>query len=321
MDWKEPKREVPTRWNSTYNMLTSLLAIRTAILEYQIRQKVANGLTNDDFDVMENLTKLLGPLASCTEVLQGDSYCSFIVAFGQVRRMRKALETMRDSEFKDTPYANLLDALLGDLFTTGRRLAQSDMGAWFLHVSALDPSFDQSLWSDEEKDACNRWLLEEYNAMLKTLEIRQPARNEFVIVNNLTTSFDLESFRIQESKNPNLSARDVFRFWTAKTTAVTMPVLSRVAARYLPIQASSASSERAFSVMNLSLRKHRNRLSPSRVEEIVMLAFNWDLLFPEEKKLDVNELLNLAENDEQLIGEPMSFGPEDEAQLDHSWKA
>lgn len=58
--------------------------------------------------------------------------------------------------------------------------------------------------------------------------------------------------------------------WWAKAQRV-YPHIARLARKYLAVQASSAASERVFSVGGLVITKHRNRLSGERVADIVFL--------------------------------------------------
>lgn len=48
-----------------------------------------------------------------------------------------------------------------------------------------------------------------------------------------------------------------------------MPILSKLAKLYLSIPASSASSERAFSRLNLTVTDSRNRLDPETIVELI----------------------------------------------------
>ena len=61
------------------------------------------------------------------------------------------------------------------------------------------------------------------------------------------------------------------------------PVWSSLALDYLPIMASSVSSERAFSSAGITISKRRNRLGPDLVEALQFLKcwFRRDLIFRE----------------------------------------
>lgn len=76
-------------------------------------------------------------------------------------------------------------------------------------------------------------------------------------------------------KDEEVSANDVAEAggalgWWAKAQRV-YPHIATLARKYLAVQASSAASERVFSVGGLVVTKTRNRLSGERVEDIVFL--------------------------------------------------
>ena len=54
------------------------------------------------------------------------------------------------------------------------------------------------------------------------------------------------------------------------------PILVQLARIYLPIQATSAPSERIFSQAALIIRERRNRLGPEISGKLLYLKENWD---------------------------------------------
>ena len=54
------------------------------------------------------------------------------------------------------------------------------------------------------------------------------------------------------------------------------PILAQLARIYLPIQATSAPSERIFSQAALIIREKRNRLGPEISGKLLYLKENWD---------------------------------------------
>ena len=70
---------------------------------------------------------------------------------------------------------------------------------------------------------------------------------------------------------------------TAQLNALRLPVWASLARDFLPIMASSVSSERAFSKAGITISKRRNRLKGDIVEALQCLkcAIHHDLLFDE----------------------------------------
>ena len=65
---------------------------------------------------------------------------------------------------------------------------------------------------------------------------------------------------------------DVLAWW--KTHETHLPILSKIAKKILAIPASSAKSERVFSTGGLVITAKRGRLSPSKVEDLILLKQN-----------------------------------------------
>ena len=63
--------------------------------------------------------------------------------------------------------------------------------------------------------------------------------------------------------------------WWKKNQAV-YPILSRLAMVYLAVQATSASSERIFSLASRIISSQRNRLDPSLAGKMLFVSENWE---------------------------------------------
>ena len=71
-----------------------------------------------------------------------------------------------------------------------------------------------------------------------------------------------------------LEYNDPLVWWRRNRTV--FPILSQLARIYLPIQATSAPSERIFSQAELIIREKRNRLGPEISGKLLYLKMNWD---------------------------------------------
>jgi hypothetical protein len=72
---------------------------------------------------------------------------------------------------------------------------------------------------------------------------------------------------------------DVLKFWASKQYQY--PILAAIAKDHLAIPATSAESERVFSVGGDIVTKKRNRLSPSTLRYLICLR-NWGIISPGE---------------------------------------
>ncbi|KAG7346264.1 hAT family C-terminal dimerization domain containing protein [Nitzschia inconspicua] len=93
--------------------------------------------------------------------------------------------------------------------------------------------------------------------------------------------------------NGNKVSNDPLKWWEEK--AAYLPIMSGLAKAYLSIQATSAPSERVFSVASRLIEKRRNRLNPELAGKMLFLAENWDL----HKKHLLEMLLTAAEQQKE----------------------
>jgi hypothetical protein len=92
-------------------------------------------------------------------------------------------------------------------------------------------------------------------------ELRQRVENEIKLYKRETP--------IDSKSNP-------FEWWASKRES--LPLMCDVARKWLAVPASSAASERLFSVAGLTVTKLRNRLSAKRVSTLVFLKAAWPTL-------------------------------------------
>ncbi|KAG7360661.1 hAT family C-terminal dimerization domain containing protein [Nitzschia inconspicua] len=92
----------------------------------------------------------------------------------------------------------------------------------------------------------------------------------------------------------NKVSNDPLKWWEEK--AAYLPIMSSLVKAYLSIQATSAPSERVFSVASRLIEKRRNRrLNPELAGKMLFLAENWDL----HMKHLLEMLLTAAEQQEE----------------------
>ena len=91
---------------------------------------------------------------------------------------------------------------------------------------------------------------------------------------------------------------DPLEWWKEKT--VYFPILSSLAKVYLALQATSATSERVFSVASRLIEKRRSsRLDPELAGKMLFVAENWEW---HEKLQDMVVLVLAAEQEQELNG-------------------
>ena len=68
---------------------------------------------------------------------------------------------------------------------------------------------------------------------------------------------------------------DPLKWW--QTHTLSFPTLSVIARKYLCIPATSAPSERVFSVAGLAISKQRSKLNSENASCLIFLRGNWDI--------------------------------------------
>jgi hypothetical protein len=125
----------------------------------------------------------------------------------------------------------------------------------------------------------------------------------------------LKEFNAYLHGNEDLGGRSIVQWWGVSTTfafivmavksvlqltATHYPVWASLALDYLPIMASSVSSERAFSSAGITISKRRNRLGPDLVEALQFLKcwFRRDLIFREDPTIASEYSMGQAKQNE-----------------------
>lgn len=89
----------------------------------------------------------------------------------------------------------------------------------------------------------------------------------------LASSLDEE---VQRFMNHKHNGDDALEFW--RKNATNFPRLAAIAKVLLSIPATSASSESAFSVAGCLLRSRRASIAPHKVQKVLLIHDNYDLL-------------------------------------------
>jgi len=178
------------------------------------------------------------------------------------------------------------NALYLSLFSVNGRVSSQCMEPLVSKVGYLNPMLDKDGMADDEKEMIHTWILQQMVQVQGAKGASPPHATEqrpsslleefFPEVKRADRGRDLEKelkLFIEEPSGGKPSR--CLEFWTSVDAKRKYPCLSMVAARYLPMLASSAASERVFSAMNLLVTRTRNRLSAARMEQLVLLVANY----------------------------------------------
>ncbi|XP_036067046.1 zinc finger BED domain-containing protein 4-like [Oryzias melastigma] len=284
--------EVPTRWNSTYHMLERITEQKEAVwVSLASLRNDITPLTPEDFDVIEEILRVLSPFEQATRELSEEKRVSGSKVIPLMRMIH--IELQHQASTLTRPAAQELAENLK------RRLTESTCNMESLSVmtlaTLLDPRFKTVGFCSALKatDAVKR-LKSECAAEMRSHEpdpAEEPSSShgsEPSSGHNLWTPFDME---VQENRmNSNSTAdsivevqrylaegntprtQDPLQYW--KNNRKTYPHLYLLALKYLCTPSSSVPCERVFSKAGELVSKRRNRLGAKTLQKLLFLNKN-----------------------------------------------
>jgi len=283
------KRECPTRWNSLLNMLESLLKSRQLVERCLAKLRMFDKIPSDsDWNTIQELVDFLLVFKKATELLCGSEYptCSIALLFRAelisaleasatdsivVAELKRNMRRGFDHRFPITDLhicAAMLDPSQRHLAIVQEYLAQHDTnGVQFLSgmlakysappvVVSVDTASSRPT-SSADGDGEPSWKKAKQALLAKH------------IVTSTTASSDRE---LQQYRCISMASDDLLQWW--KQQVETFPKLSSLAQGILAVPATSAPSERVFSIAGLVLQAKRSSLAPENVNEIIFVHNN-----------------------------------------------
>jgi len=281
------KKDCPTRWNSVMTMLESLIKSRQLVERCLASLQMFDKIPSlDDWATIEDLVKFLKAFKKATELLSGSDYptCSITLLF------RAELASTLEAESTDSPVIAELKRNMRAGFD--RRFPISD-----LHVSAamLDPSQRHLAIVQEyltERDTSGVQFLSDMITKYCSGPITdaehtasgtgptddgepawKKAKQEMLAKHGSTRS--TRDKELQQYRCISVASDDLLHWW--KTQRETFPKLSQLAQCILAVPATSAPSERVFSIAGLVIQAKRSSLAPENVNKIIFIHNNGHL--------------------------------------------
>lgn len=287
---------VSTRWNSCFDMLERFVKLSALVAKILATKSQTNRNTPDmvatsQLNIIRDLVAILGPFKEATEEISGANYVTSSLAIPVTNLIRQAVEhispstslgltvkeallkkvqerlgpleknsylsaaTILDPRFKRIHFtsaiavSNAIAKISNDIRSEHRRRGQRSPDLRTIHTArAQENSETSSIWSGHEK------LL----SLSSTTAPEVPSSGS--VPNELKQYLD----------QPLLERKaDPIKFWI--NCQHFTPVLSEVALKYLICQASSVSSERVASAVNLTVPDNRSRLTGEHIKQRVLL--------------------------------------------------
>ncbi|XP_048014184.1 E3 SUMO-protein ligase ZBED1 [Megalobrama amblycephala] len=272
-------QDVPTRWNSTLEMIKRVRRKRDALHTTLSQQKHNLALpTNAEYEKLAKLEKLLEPCRYITELLGGDKYVSCSVVLPALCHLQHAMKISDD----DPAYiVRFKSAFTKDL---NQRRENINL-EWLKVATALDPRFkDLKCLPRAEREPV--WaklseLVKGEEPALQPLGEENPEppkkKTALLLIGSDSESDDetpedntVERYKVE----PSASLDQCPLKWWSEHTAV-YGKMAHIARKYLGTPATTVPCERLFSLAGHIVQKRRSSLSPENVNKLVCLSDWW----------------------------------------------
>lgn len=287
-----------TRWASTYRMIKSYLDHRKVIERFEekycedehfVKELNLNNepgifqLTKRDYSELENIVKFLKPIVDVISILEGDTYPTismivFLVEFlkdkvkksiasleitpnysSRIHKLFKTMQSEIKRRFSNIPIIITISALLSPS-TKNLNILDKDRDTI---LEIFKEEIEEESSNEEEEISRNSDELHDF-LNRKNKESDSPLEDEW-------NKYIKEGIDLKKDKNSNLV--NVLNWWRKKEYIY--PKLSKLAKKYLCIPASSAPSERLFSVARKIIREDRTNLTSENIGTLAFLYNNY----------------------------------------------
>lgn len=291
------KKDVPTRWNSAVIMMERLSKVKSPLsAALSFFQAAPNSLDASEWAAIDDCVGVLKLFLSMTEELSGEKYPTVSRITPLIRglnfRIKNKNVTTDIGKKLVTSLLKIIPKRLGFLETT-KTVAISTF---------LDPRFKKAAFETlENADKAEEWVIEELSEIIQSVENcdniddSHPQNLTTFIANtnnndedDLWWDFDRTISEISSTSTPTDTAtmtvkqylelphldrkKDALEFWKLQKNA--LPLLSKLASKYLSIPATSVPCERLFSKAAIITNERRNRLSPKKLDELLFISEN-----------------------------------------------
>ena len=293
---KKLQQDCPTRWNSTFYMIKSLLENRwpvTAVLSDETvtkRQHRYLDLSSENWLILEELSKVLEPLEVATVFLSSDNNISLSTVLPVVHGLINQLDSDGDDSlsvknFKEKVVTGLKQRWELDSISTTKVS---------VIATALDPRFKQlKFLSEDEKEEVKAELVRRAAVLETSIPVhvqsddsttppppkKSKSALDILLGEDEASSSDggieaeLTQYNMDKPVPRDTNPMD---WWRENNTR--FPKLAQIAKFVLCIPATSTPSEQLFSTAGLTVSKLRSCLKPENVDALIFLNANYHYL-------------------------------------------
>lgn len=289
------KQDVPTRWNSTFEMLDRFLLNKEPIVSALALLGYKNTLQPEEWDLMEHCVNILRIFNEITIEVSSEKTVSLsktsVLSRVMIRKVKIYLENKIPSMIK-----NLGEKLIEGLVNRFGGREGNDLIAQSIF---LDPRFKKQGFGDENKfQATYQGLIARIRACTSqesSQSLSQPVQPLLATSSStIWEEFDVAISQLQGMHNLHPSAaaiveldkylaelhitrtNDPLIWWESRKNLY--PNLYKIMLKRLCIPATSVPCERIFSKAGQICNEKRSRLTTKKISQILVVQSNVDLL-------------------------------------------
>jgi hypothetical protein len=280
INYVKPKKDIKTRWNSTYDMLERALKLKSvfkALFDQNIDFNDFR-ISEKDWDLFQKLNNFLKIFYEATNILSGSLYSTICVNIPIYEMIIKHLENNEID--KSTIISERANKMLLK-FKKNENEINNDLSKTCL---LLDPRLKLDYFENENiKNTINNVFKNIYEMNYNKQSVVLTANYNETISNLRQSIFKRQKLNneTEEIKRYLVAANedesvDPFNWW--KLNQNSYPNLCLMAAYFLCIPSTSVPSEQVFSKAGELITKKRNTLSQNNIK-ISMLLNSWNKMY------------------------------------------
>lgn len=323
------KSMVLTRWNTAYLMMQSILDNINDIIPILQDNDMMTMVTSIDQAQLKTIVQVLKPIYMATIDVEGSYYPTLYKVWPWRAHLTRHLEIVQ-TDLSDELIQNMKHAAakyLDNTFTCTKMHKAAVLMHPFLRKLRCSESIDeQNAVKEEILEYITEWEIARERQAVKSAQSRQATSSRPPHVSSGTESFNiLNMFKdSNEMTSESHSKGDIIRarvkqelefylnmqvddsciefesqlldWW--KSQKGVFAILSPFAAFIHSVPATSASSERAFSISGNIISQIRNKLKPKTAHSLLFLKLNWDSIHDEPMLQKIVEEQNCRDAEE-----------------------
>ncbi|KAL0477066.1 hypothetical protein AKO1_006339 [Acrasis kona] len=255
--------DIHTRWNSTYLIIDSALRFSRELVQYTQSEELDDLTINQgDWMQLEQVRNVLKKLDQMTKFLSSSSpqIANSLAIYYQLSDLLDDI-SQRKKKYKNVPIP-LAEAVKASIEKYQKYYSLMDRSLFYYIAATLDPR-SRAIWIENYKQKSILDFI--VKQIIEKLKVDNDVQNEEENIPTPPSSdFSVNAMMLQSNKANRVLLSDVDRYYNSgvvsgdpnggfkwvlswwKDNAAVMPVMSKVARRYLAIPAASVSAERMF---------------------------------------------------------------------------